>query len=474
MNAFGIPLPPTDALASPTLTSGGLHLLIHGALAWVGASIFVHRCVSLLCTGLTLATVYGALKRMNRRTPIALAGTALFAAVPGLIFQASLATAEIIATLLLFWACLHWLRRGQSSYGGAIVSGLLFGLSFATRVNCVVALPAILVFALLGGADWRKRIALTLITGITAALTLGLAMGAYYLAARSNNGLEAQQFFMQSAGVSGGKSPTQFIWSFAIGDRIMPAWLIAAIGGAYLISAAKGADRSPGLEPASLSALLLLVGLAGYLAWIAKAPIPHIRYLWPTVPCLWFAGVIQLTQPYFAKQREYGALAFHALILTMCGSRLATDALAVANGESLTLIYQANGMAPFLLPRASFVSAHDQRALAAFLASQPADVSFYTLIPANGYPLTLLSRRTIAPVATMHPAGSRLLILSPADTSEWHPGPDFVQWMRASTTPAFVSGDFAALRVRDKAPPPPPSGMIRVGDDDLLRSPVTR
>src|SRR5256885_16487444 len=43
MNAFGIPLPQTDALASPTLTSGGVHLLIHGALAWITSSIFVHR-----------------------------------------------------------------------------------------------------------------------------------------------------------------------------------------------------------------------------------------------------------------------------------------------------------------------------------------------------------------------------------------------------------------------------------------------
>jgi len=474
MNAWAIPLPATSAVASPTLTSGGLHLLIHGPLALVTSSIYPHRLVSLLFTGLLLTIVFRALRRMDRPTPTALAGTALFAAAPGLLLQSALATPEIIATVFLVWACLHWVRRGQSSNIDAVVSGILFGLSCATRVNCVIALPAILIFALLAGADWRTRLfRAALTTGIAAAM-LALGMAAYYLAARSNNGAEAQQFFMESAGVSGGKSPTEFIWAFAIGDRILPAWLIAAVGGAYLISIAKGPKRLADLEATRLSGLLLLIGLAGFAAWIAKAPIPHVRYLWPAIPCLWFAGIIQLTQLRLAKQREYAALAFHALILTACGSRLAADALAVANGESLTLVYQANGMSPFLLPRASFAAGRDQSSLAAFVASRPKEVRFYTLIPANGYPVTLLSGRTIAPVTTLQSTGQRFLILSPADTAVWHPGPDFVQWLRASTTPAFVSGDFAALRVREDAPLPPPSGMIRLGDDDLLRPPVTR
>lgn len=472
MNAWAIPLPATSAVASPTLTSGGIHLLIHGVLARMTSSIFVHRLVSLLFTGLLLTTVFRALRRMDRPTPTALAGTALFAAAPGLLFQSALATPEIIATSFLVWGCLHWVRRGQSSSLDAVVSGILFGLSCATRVNCVIALPAILIFALLAGPDWRTRLFRAALAAGIAAAMLALGMAAYYLAARSNNGAEAQQFFMESAGVSAGKSPTQFIWAFAIGDRMMPGWLIAAVGGTYLISVAKGPKRVAELEATRLSGLLLLIGLAGFAAWIAKAPIPHVRYLWPSIPCLWFAGIIQLTQLQFAKQREYAALALHALILTACGSRLAADSLAVANGESLTLVYQANGMSPFLLPRASFAAARDQRSLSAFVSSQPQDASFYTLIPANGYPVTLLSGRTIAPIAEMQSTGPRLLILSPADTSVWHPGPAFVQWMRASTTPAFVSGDFAALRVRDDAPLPPPSGMIRLGDDDLLRPPV--
>jgi hypothetical protein len=468
MNAFGIALPPSEALASPTLTSGGIHLLIHGALAWIGSNMIVHRLVSLLCALLLLVTVFMVLKRLNRPTPIALAATALFAAVPGFIFQASLATAEIIATLLLFWGCLHWVRRGQSSYLHALSSGFLIGLACSTRVNCVVALPAILIYAIFAGSDWRRRLVPTVLTMASALATLGVAMGLYYLAAHTGSGSEAQSFFLSSSGVEGVKSPTHLLWAFVISDRIMPIWLMAAIGGAYLMSVA-APDSHRHQESTRLSAIFLLIGLGGIAAWVAKAPIPHVRYLWPAVPCLWFAGIVQLTQLFVVRRAKYEALALHLLILAACGTRLAADALIVANGESLTLVYQANGMAPYALPTGSFHAAHDQRALAAFLAGQPPDARFYAAIPASAFPIILLSKRTIARVETMSSSGPRYVVMSPGDLTVWHPDAAFIQWIRTSTEPAFVSGDFAAFRVKDEGAPPPAPGMLRLGGNDLLR-----
>jgi hypothetical protein len=469
MNAFGIPLPATDAVASPTLTSGGLHLLIHGGLALGTSNILAHRLVSLAFALLLLATIFRALKAMGRPSTIALAGTALFAAVPAFIFQASLATAEIIATFLLFSACQHWLFKGQFSYRAAAASGLLFGLSCATRVNCFVALPAILIYAVLSGPDWQSRTSRTVVTIAVATITAATAMAAYYLAARTGNDALAQQFFADSAGVKGTKSPTQLLWAFVISDRIMPMWLIAGICGAFLISIGDAKALPIMSDATRLSALLLLVGLAGLAAWVLKAPIPHVRYLWPAVPCLWFAGIIQLTQPAITTERGYVALAFHFLIFAACGSRLAADALIVANGESLTLVYQANGTSPFELPTGSFHAANDQRALAGFLSAQPPDTRFYGLIAANAYPLTLLSGRSIASIQVMATTGSRYVILSPADVTVWHPDAAFVQWIRTSTRPALVSGDAAAFRVNEDATTPPPPGILRLGDNDIIR-----
>jgi hypothetical protein len=469
MHAFGISLPPTDALVSPILTSGGVHFLIHGILAWITNSIFVHRLVSVLFAALLLATVYRALRQMNRPTPVALAGTALFAAIPGFIFQAGLATAEIIATWLLIFGCLCWVRTGRSSVSGALKSGVLFGLSCATRVNCVVVLPAIFIAAVLSGVVWRARTLRAILTVCVATLILAIAMAAYFLAARTSHGFEVGHFFLGATGLAASpKSPTHLLWAFVISDHIMPTWFIAVICGAYLVFAGESKQSAAEVDPTSLTGLLLLIGLVGLLAWIGKAPIPHVRYLWPAIPCLWFAGIIQLTQPAFTKQKGLPALALHILILAACGSRLMGDVLILAHGESLTLVYQANGISPFRMPRRSFTSANDQRSLAAFVAAQRDNARFYTLISPNAYPITLLSRRTISPIETMNSTGLRFLIVDPADFVVWHPDAAFVQWVRASTTPALVSGDFAAFRIRDDAGPPPPSRETWIGQDELL------
>jgi len=468
MNAFGIPLPETGALDTPVLTNGGMHMLLHGALAWLTTSIFAHRVISIIFTGLLIGIVFRLLKRMDRPTPIAWTGTALFAAVPNLILQASLATAEIIATVLLLVACMHWLRRGQSSYTQAVASGFLIGLSCATRLNCLIALPAILIHAVLSGPAWRVRLPRAVVACSVGGLTTVLGVAAYFLAAHTGSIQQAQKLFLLSTGLHNGhKSIVRMLFAVVIGNRIIPLWLAAAIAGAYVISAAEGPESGE-LAPTSLSGLLLLIGLGGLAAWIIKAPIPHVRYMWPAVPFLWLAGIIAVTQPTIARQKGYPALAFHLFVLAVCGSRMAEDALIIANGESLTLVYQANSTAPFQLPHKSLRAARDQQALAHFVAAQSGNAHFYAF-SAVAFPITLLSRRTISPVTSMGMAGQRFLILDPADVTVWHPDASFVQWIRSSTTPAFVSGDFAALRIKDDAGAPPQPLMFTLGENDVLR-----
>jgi hypothetical protein len=438
-------------------------------LAWLTSSIFVHRLVSILFAASLLVMVYRLLKRMDRPTPIAWAGTALFAAVPNLILQASLATAEIIATFTLLIACVHWLRRGQSSTMQAVASGILLGLSCATRVNCLVALPAILIHAALSGPAWRERLLRAGLACVVAGLTTAVAFALYLSAARTGSGQDAQNFFFASSGLhSQGKSIVHILWTFVIGDRIIPLWLVAGIAGAYVVSAAEGPRSADELSPSRFSGLLLLIGLGGLAAWVLKAPIPHVRYMWPAVPFLWLAGIIALTQPAIAAQKGYRALAFHLFVLAVCGSRMAEDALVIANGESLTLVYQANSTAPLQLPHKSLHAAGNQRGLARFVAAQGGNARFYAF-SAVAFPITLLSRRTISPVASMGTAGERFVILDAGDVTVWHLDAAFVQWLRSSTTPAFVSGDFAALRVKDGAQAPPPPRMFMLGENDVLR-----
>jgi hypothetical protein len=177
MKAFGLPVPDTSAVATPILTSGGLHTLVHGVIAIFTTSIIAHRAVSVLFSAGLLGLVFAILRGLPASPGLAAAGTAMFAAVPGFVLQAGLATAEVMATTLMLGGLLLWVRRGLQSAVGAVWAGVLVGLASATRVNCVVALGAMVVGILLARISWRERLlrsglgigvaALLLVVGLT-------------------------------------------------------------------------------------------------------------------------------------------------------------------------------------------------------------------------------------------------------------------------------------------------------------------
>ncbi len=475
-NAFGAPVPLSDALVSPTLTSGGVHLLLHGFLAWFTSIVIIHRIISFVFTLILTVTVYLLIKRPGRTTSIALGGTALFATVPGFIFQAGLATAEIIATTLLIVACIHWINRGQRYSRSAVLTGILFGLSCATRINCVVAMPVFVVFATFAGGDRWARIYRPLICVATAVIVLIISMAAYVISTANADGTKTAQFFLESSGVSGGKSLSQLMWAFSIANGIMPAWLIGIVAVGCAISLSRRSSDPSRSQETRLTALLVLIGLAGLAAWIAKAPIPHIRYLWPALPCLWLAGVLQVAYLMSRRPTPLRDLPFHLMIFVACVSRLADDLLILANGESLTMVYQANGIASSDFPGPAFRASSDQIATAKFVKMQRSDTQFYTPIPSIAFPITLLSGRGIASIEKMRSSGDRYLVWSPADSHVWHPDAAFVQWIRTNTSPVLTSGDFAIFRVKNGNSEPPPALMLRGGGNSVmpLRQPQKR
>ena len=111
MKAFRIPLPPTTAVGFPTTTTGGLHFVLHGLVALLrSGDILVHRLVSICFTLILLGLVFKVIEHRVKDRILAAAGTALFAAAPGFLLQASLATSEIIATTTFLLAALFWVR----------------------------------------------------------------------------------------------------------------------------------------------------------------------------------------------------------------------------------------------------------------------------------------------------------------------------------------------------------------------------
>jgi hypothetical protein len=177
--AFRLGIAGSAGVEFPTVTSGGLHFLIHGLIGSATESIVVHRTVSLLFLAALVLSVFTLMRRIGVEPRHATAGAAFVLATPGLVLQASLAMAEIIATVLLLVTAAYWARRGRLSLSGSAVTGLLVGLTCATRTNCLVCIPVLAMFAVFDASDWTTGLSRAAAMVAGSVIVYGIAVGGY-------------------------------------------------------------------------------------------------------------------------------------------------------------------------------------------------------------------------------------------------------------------------------------------------------
>lgn len=451
MKVFGVPVPETNAVASPTATSGGLHAVAHGVLALFSTSILLHRAVSILFSAGLLGLVFAILRALPASPGLALAGTALFAAVPGFVLQAGLATAEVIATTLMLGGLWLWVRWGLQSATGAVWAGVVIGVAAATRVNCVVALPALGLVGLLARLRWRDVLLRSGLAIAIGAVLLGLGLGTYVLAFRVASYGDVARNMGHSTGLAEHKGVSDLLRYLLISNGLLPVFVgvgatATLVGGA--LSHAQVASRR-------FCAVLLITAVLGWVLWACRAPIPHVRYLWPFICCLWLAGVMLLVAQVQRMPDWRARLTFHGATLAVCAYQGLASLFLVLNGESLVLVYQLNQMAALTVPHKDLSAAADQRAAAAFLAGLPAGARLYGWVPEADYGLTYLDGRPTGSVreAPGFPDTSFLVVV-PGEFEIWPPSPSFTVWLAEYGAAVFRSGRYVVYRIRPDAPVP--------------------
>ncbi|MFC3173961.1 hypothetical protein ACFOD9_06845 [Novosphingobium bradum] len=449
--AFHLAPPGAEGIRFPTITSGGLHLLVHGLLGLATRAILFHRLVSLLFLAGLLAMVFALLRRRGTGRGQAAMATALVLATPGLVLQSALAMAEIMVTVVLLATAIHWERRGRLSLAGSALTGMLLGLSCATRTNCLVAMPVFVAFAALDAEDWARGLsrAAALAAAALATYALGVLGYAALFSIGDWNGFKAA--ILGATGVAKEKGLGQRIPDIALAADFFPPFLIAALLGAI------AACRPRGIEPLRLPLLLVALGLAGAAAWVAKAPIPHVRYAWPFAPFLFVAAGLMVPLTGLLAQ-GWTRLALHLFVIAAVLQQTATSLVYINTGDSLVAVYQANRQAILSGRMASHSSAADQQAMARALAALPAQAEVTTPTTPMGYPLTYLSGREIRGVLPWNDAGSapRYVLLSPGDFAVFHPDAKTIAWLHRNGTPAFHSGEYALFAITGHEPYPTP------------------
>ena len=400
---------------------------------------------------------------------VALLGTAAFLTVPGLLLQVGLATAEMTSTFLLIAAAWHWTTRGNASLTGSVLSGILFGLSMATRMTALIALPAIVIWALLYARRVPGSIMRALLVCAVALVIFLLCLAAYYSLFRSDDLSGVANYL---AAVSGASlrfaTITRLMSSFVTSEGIFPISTMVAAAAALLLSPRTASLAA--IRP--LCGLLLLIAVVGWVAWIAKAPIPHLRYLWPALPALWLCGILLLLGWFMTLDPGRPRFALQAVVVAVWATQFALSFRQLAYGDSLGLVYEMMRQTPIdMVPLRRirpFQARREQEEIASVVEKLPSSANILCFSKEVSYPLTWLTGRVVDSVwdnaAWSRPGqGGRYLIMFPSDKNIWIPPLAAEDWIQANTKLYSRFGDYSVYRINAETSRLPERELIPVG-----------
>ena len=446
--AFRLGMGGSAGVEFPTVTSGGMHLLVHGLLGYASVSIVVHRTVSLLFLGILVLLAFALMRRLGAEPRHAAAGAMLVLATPGLVLQASLATAEIIATVLLLATAAYWERRGRLSLSGSAITGLLLGLTCATRTNCLVGIPVIAAFAALDALDWRSGLsrAAAVIAGSVVVYGIGVAGYARLFVVGDWAG------FAHAIGGSTGalteKTLGDYLLDLNLAADFFPPLLIAGVLAGLVAIWRRGTDEL------RLPLVLVSIAVVGALAWIVKAPIPHVRYAWPFAPFL-FVAAGMLAHLTGALARPWSQLIVHLLVIGSVLQQTVTSIIYIGTGDGLVAVLQANRQVG-VSRRLDHTTMRQQEDMARYIAGLPAQASLTTESRGWGFPLSYLSQRPIRTITLgdSQRQGPLYFIIVPGDIALSHQRSPVIGWLQRNCTQMYRAGDYAIFSVVGTEPFP--------------------
>jgi hypothetical protein len=404
--------PSVENLSSEViLTSGGPFALVN---IWLerafGSAVWIHRSFSLVCLLGLLGLVY----RLGMQSGQSwFAGALAIAPLLGLAGTAEVGTVALghsAACLLMVLGALIWTRSDPPGLTRAIIAGLLFGMAAACRTEMVLIVVAILVVGTIRPTDSgrvsfhlpRLEIATVLVTLVVLGANIFLLQRASHFVPLENQLSNAAG----SAGISGGLLAglldyPRILNKLFIGQSFGPLVLMV------LASVLPFYFRSPEPAVARFSTLLIASAWMLALGWVLRSPIPHLRYLWPSLMCLAIPAGLALVQIHDQARREgRSPMALICVIVaTAClaGGLLGTArSLVLSEGDVISFEWSREMGVDYFQ---RFQARRDEADVAQYLKTQlPPDGQVYSVLP---YKLLYLTHRPIIDIRSIYGSKER-------------------------------------------------------------------
>lgn len=439
------------------VTNGGPFALLNLASEFLlGSKVWVARLFSLgwLLAALYLVSRHAAPGARGRTSVLLVLAPVL--AFPGV---AEIGTAALGTSAGLFFmmaALSTWSHPSVSLATRIVGTGVLYGLAAASRFDLVLVGPALVLASSFRSAPDR-RVDLRFDPGAIAALAIG---GAIFIANQWVMSLPANAVVVANVAGSTGLSGVKFDYpkllnAWATAATIAPlAFLVLLAVGAFwrdpVLSAASTTRRTPSFE-----ALLAATGVVLFAGWLFRAPIPHLRYLLPSLFCFAVLGGLTLSRvaAAAASRGNLRQLLLCTLLALACmvGGIAATLRSLVMSDSDYASWEWANEM-PFDYFR-RFEARGEQARIAAFLRDElPAEARIYGYLP---YALRYLARRPIVAVdlgfepTDQQVRSQRFVVLSPAVGTYLYLNAGAQGWLLENAVLHKEIGRYSVYRLHD-------------------------
>jgi hypothetical protein len=470
-----------DLSSEPIVTNGGLFALANLALERAfGSRVWVHRLFSVGCLLVLVAIVSWLGRRRQRPIKLDYLAIAPLLAVPGTaeVGTAALGTSTAVALLVL--ASALWSGSSAPGMGRILLCGLLFGLGAASRFDLVLFAPALLLVSSIR-LDERSRPRLQVPWQALAATGVGLVLFAanQVLMARTAHGIVESRVSSTVVAASTGFSGYLLDYPKQL-NRLMVGLGFASPGLLALASAAPF-WRTGGAPPDSdaarrLAILILVTAWILWLGWILRAPIPHLRYLWPSLALFAIVGGMGLSTlyaRYAAASDSRMALLCQFVALGFVLGGLAGTSRSLVMGESDYLAWEwSREMGTDYFRR--FQHVQDQRSAAAYLRNRiPHDATVFSYIP---FALRYLADRPVVSAGDTNLSGPRgrktYLVLTPAVGTYLYLCPEAFGWIERHGRLEAQFGRYSFYELPDG--PPSDGSLLRVSRTNYERHPLSR
>ena len=438
------------------VTSGGVFALLNLAVEWAfGSQLWLHRSLSLLGLSGVVALVLHHLRVTRPPLAVQLLAITPLLAVPGTIEVGTAALGTLIGLFLMVASMFVWTAPAISLAKRIIFGGLLFGLAAASRFDLVLFGFAVLLSSCVSfETDSRLKLRISL----PAIAFLGIGMSVFFLnqwiMSQPANGIVTADIGA-ATGLGGRKFDyPKLLNNWLTLSTFFPVSLVAlSLLSAFWLSPEVRKSTQSGVP--RLGTLLAVTGLVLLVAWLFRAPIAHLRYVFPALFCFAFLGAIGL-QRIAAQALSDGQhrhwLFCQCLGLTLMLGSIGNTTRSLVMSDSDYASWEWTHEMPYDYFR-RFEAQHHQREVAAFLQAElPKDARVYSYVP---YALRYLTERPVVAIDLLQKADpiiqykNRYLVLTPAIGTYFYLNSAASNWILENAKLTKQIGRFSIYQLKD-------------------------